>query len=163
MQSSAPHTPTAFDMRCVPADTSSLGRLRPTVPRCAAVYRSYGMMLLRLRRCSVHRSGWSRRGGTTIGHPLARFSIFNLADFSARLSWETKFPPRASKRRIAAATRSSICVVETAPEPRGALHECPDVIRPFHGGRRSVDWLETASAGLFRGGRLPVALVFCGR
>ena len=69
----------------------------------------------------------------------------------------------AGKRRIAAATFSSICIVATAPEPRGARHECPYIIRPLHGGRRSVDWLETAPAGLFGGGRSSVALVFGGR
>jgi hypothetical protein len=30
--------------------------------------------------------------------------------------------------RIAAATFSSFCIVETAPEPRGARHKCPDVL-----------------------------------
>ena len=147
--------------RCDMANTLSLA-VRARRSRDVAVYWSYGMMLLRLRRCSVHRSGWPRRGGSTTGHLLARFSIFNSADFSARLSWEAEFPPRASKRRIAAASNSSICVVDTAPEPRGARHECPYVIRPSHGGRRPFDWLEAVPAGLFSGGWSSVAAVFGG-
>ena len=67
------------------------------------------------------------------------------------------------RRRIAAATISSICVVDAAPEPGGARHVCPYVIRPFHGGRRSVDGLEAAPAGLFGRGQSSVALEFGGQ
>src|ERR1017187_6549543 len=55
----------------------------------------------------------------------------------------------ANPTSVAAAPFSSICVVDTAPQPCGARHECTYVIWPFHGGGRSVDWLEAAPAGVF--------------
>ena len=65
--------------------------------------------------------------GATQGHTKyhQKASIFDLHTPRTKAA--------AGKRQIAVATYSSICVVETAPEPRGAPHECPDIIRPFHG------------------------------
>ena len=95
--------------------------------------------------------------GATQGHTKyhQKASIFDLHT--------PRTEAAAGKRRIEAAIFSPICVVDTEPEPRGTLHECTDVIRPFNGRRRSVGWLEAASVGLSGGGRLSVALVFGGR